>query len=680
MKFDVNAPDNAWLNLVEQDVQSIENPLLNLTEEQKINIHLYIISVFRNPKYFAWTCKVLFNIELHPQQVVILQELWNRNFPIYIASRGYGKSFLLAIYCTLKCLLVPDSKIVICGAAFRQSKIIFDYMDTIWKNAPLYRSVCSDSSGPSRDVDRCTMRINTSWTTAIPIGTGDKIRGLRAHTVIADEFNSIPVEIFETVIQGFASVSKDPIKNVKLKAKRARLKESGDWKDQDEHIYNKRTSNQIILAGTAGYDFEPFAQYWKRQRQMITGRGEEGLEISDDLKSLPKKALSIVRIPYDLVPLGFMDEDIMARAKATTHSGTFAMEYGASFAKDSQGFFKKTLIESCVASDNNVMSANWPAWCSMPFSPITSGNQSLKYVYGIDPASEVDNFAITVLEVHENHSRVVYCWTTNRKDWQNRKRIGITDTDDYYSFCVRKIRDLMLVFPCARLGIDSQGGGIQIAEGLRDKDKMKKNEVAVLPFIDKDRPQDTDSLPGLHIIEFINFASAEWTSNANHGLRKDMEDKFLLFPRFDPISLGLVTEQDKVNFERLKNQIGESEALKLYDTLEDCTIEIEELKAELVTIQVTRTPNGREKFDTPEFKMATGKKGRIRKDRYSALLIANAISRNIIREVPRPIYTTAGMAANYSKESKNREDQPLYMGRDALSKYKNSSIKVIKKQ
>ena len=58
-------------------------------------------------------------------------------------------------------------------------------------------------------------------------------------------------------------------------------------------------------------------------------------------------------MPYELLPKGFMDSDQVARSKATVHSGIYQMEYGACFTRDSQGFFKRTLIESCVVSDQN---------------------------------------------------------------------------------------------------------------------------------------------------------------------------------------------------------------------------------------------------------------------------------------------------------------------------------------
>jgi hypothetical protein len=688
--YDVESYEYAWLRLKKEDVKGIENPLLNLTEWQQNNFHLHILKILRNPKYLHWTVKQILNIDLLPEQVVILQELWDKAFPMYIASRGFGKSFLLAVYATLRCLLVPGSKIVIVGAAFRQSKVIFEYMDVIWRNAPILRSLCNDASGPRRDVDRCTIKVNDSWTIAVPLGDGTKIRGLRAHTIIADEFNSIPVEIYETVVAGFAAVSKDPAGNVKEAAKRKAMQAAGVWDEAKEEEYQERHKNQSILSGTAGYDFEPYADYWRKYKATIKSRGdmrkvaEDGENMSEDIpdymKRLNWKEFAIIRMPYELIPEGFMDDQQVSRSRATMHSGIYLMEYGACFAKDSQGFFKRTLIESCVANEKNIGKDFWPNYCPQPFDVVTRGREDRKYVFGIDPASEVDNFAIIVIELHENHQRLVYSWTTNKKDFQTRKKLGYTDVDDYYGFCVRKIRDLMQSFPCVRIGIDSQGGGYAIGEGLRDPGKMREdlNEQAILPIIDEKKEKDTDRLPGLHILEYINFASAEWTSGANHGLRKDMEDKFLLYPRFDQLTLGLISAQDEIRFKKLKDQIGDSAALKLYDTLEDAVMDIEDLKMELSTIMVTRTASGREKFDTPEIKLGTGKKGRMRKDRYSALIIANMIGRSMHREVPNPSYSVIGRVAGNSA-GKGQKDDRMYYGQEWASGYTPASVRIVKR-
>jgi hypothetical protein len=524
---------------------------------------------------------------------------------------------------------------------------------------------------------------------AVPLGDGSKIRGLRAHTIIADEFNSIPVDIYETVVAGFTAVSANPTDNVKVAAQRKKLRETGDWNEQMEQGYQDRQSNQSIIAGTCGYGFEHFASYWKKYKSTIQSKGDfkqAAAAAGDDLDEVPEymqrldwKAFSVIRIPYELIPEGFMDDQQVARARATMHNGIYQMEYGACFTSDSQGFFKRSLIEGCVAHDRNCEDHSWPTtWCPDPFDPMSRGSQGRQYVFGIDPASEQDNFALVIIELHPEHNRLVYTWTTNKKDFQSRKRIGLTDDNDYYSFCCRKIRELYKVFPCVGIGIDSQGGGYAIAEGLRDSDKILEGERPILPIIEEKKEKDTDGLAGDHVIELVNFASAQWTSQANHGLRKDMEDKVLLFPRFDTLSLSLLSEKDKISFNQLRDKVGESNALRLYDTLEDCVMEVEELKNELVTVVMSVTPAGRERFDTPEIKLETGKKGRMRKDRYSALVIGNMLARQMQREIPPPIYSNIGTVIKPG-DFKTDPSNKMYVGQQWMEGIDQNVCFVIKR-
>ena len=119
IQYNVDSPEYAWLNLTKADIKDIKNPLVGLTPKQRDNLHLHVLKLMSNPDYFQWTVKKILNVDLLPEQVVIMRELWTKAFPMYIASRGFGKSFLLAVYCILRCLLIPETKIVIVGAAFR---------------------------------------------------------------------------------------------------------------------------------------------------------------------------------------------------------------------------------------------------------------------------------------------------------------------------------------------------------------------------------------------------------------------------------------------------------------------------------------------------------------------------------------------------------------------------------
>ena len=627
--------EDAWLGLGDLSLLDItRNPMINRSEKNIENPDLHLVRLLRDPHYIGSTCKILFNIELHPMQVLILQEFWIRSFPMYIASRGWGKSFLLALYSLLRCTFFPGTKIVIVGAAFRQSKIIFEYMETMWRNSPILRSIYNgNDDGPRRDVDRCTIRLGDSWTIAVPMGDGSKIRGLRAHIIIADEFASISPDIYETVVSGFAAVSASPIQNVKEQAKRAAMLEAGLWNDELEML-NTKMGNQAIISGTADYSFKHFANYWNRYKGIIESKGNkqklEELFKGEIPDNFSWKDYSIIRIPYELIPKGFMDDKQVSRAKATIHTGIYNMEYGACFTADSNGFFKRSLIESCVVSEQNPTVIN-----STPiiFDPITTGNSSKQYVYGVDPASEQDNFSIIILEVYQDHARIVYCWTTNRTNFKDRQKTGLVKEYDFYGFCARKIRNLMKTFPCSRIGMDAQGGGVAIEEALHDPSKLEEGETLLWPIINYDKSKDTDGQTGQHLIELVQFAKADWTSQANHGLRKDLEDKTLLFPRFDALTLGLALDSEG------KDILGTDLTDNLYDTLSECILEIEELKNELTTIVMTQTstgPNARDRWDTPEVKMPNGKKGRLRKDRYSSLIIANMLARQM-RYTLRPV-------------------------------------------
>jgi hypothetical protein len=354
---------------------------------------------------------------------------------------------------------------------------------------------------------------------------------------------------------------------------------------------------------------------------------------------------SIIRLPYELVPKGFMDDKVISRAMATTHTGIFEKEYGTIFTKDSTGFFKRSLIESCVANEKNVESAYWPKeTCPDVFDVSLRGQSNRQYILAVDPASESDSCAIVVIELHDSHSRIVYCWTTNRRTHRALVKEGMTQEDDFYGFCARKIRQLMGVFEVICIGMDAQGGGIAIMEALHDKDKLLPGEQKIWPVVNDDKKQDTDYERGLHMLEMIQFANYEWTHTANHGMRKDLEDRALLFPRFDPITIERAIAEDNIRVQRFEAE-NPNRTLKLYDTLEDAVMEIEELKNELTTIVHVQAGSGimgKEKWDTPETKMISGKKGRLRKDRYSALVIANMLARQMRRTFAPISYENIG--------------------------------------
>jgi len=679
-KYKIHRPDSivddAWLGLGNLDGIEINNPLLGRTQDDLENIGLHELRVMRDPQYLAFAAKVLCDIDVFPEQAAVLQELWTRPFPMVIASRGFSKTFTLALFSTLKCALVPGTKIIGIGSSFRQSRVIYEYMEKIWRDSPVLRSVCTQSSGPRQVVDRCTVRINDSSAIFIPLGNGDKIRGLRANIILADEYASIPPDVFETVVRGFAAVSASPVEKVKATAKKEALMKLGRWDAYQESMFQKQTlGNQCIITGTADYSFMHFAETWRKYYVYVKSEGKIDKMVklpNGEVKTLrdyfpegvPKafdhRHYSIIRVPYELIPKGFMDDKMVASAKANSNKGVYLREYGACFPDDSDGFFRRSLIESCVATDKNpIQLPSGGVW----FDATVAGNPGCKYVYGIDPAAEQDNFTIVILELREDHTRIVYGWSTNISDFQKRKKAGLVAENDYYGFCARKVRNLMKVFPTEDIALDAQGGGRAVLEAFHDKSKLEHGEHFLCPtnrILNPEKELPTDVEPGKHIVHMCQFANFDFTSGGNHGLRKDFEDKVLLFPRFDPVTLEISSMKDM-------NMAQDLGVKQLYDTLEDCVLEIEALKDELCTIVLTRTGTGvnsRDRWDTPETTTAEGKKGRLRKDRYSALVMANYVARSIHRSPASPAYSVIGGFSHQLKAKSEFESKNMYQGPD----------------
>ena len=619
-------------------------PDKNLFDFQSEEPHVELLKVIRNPEFFYFTCKYILNVHLSPFQVVILQKMWHHIFPMLIASRGAGKSFLLGIYCLLYSLIHQGRKVVITGAGFRQSKFVFDYMETVWRNAPILRNILylpgEKRFGSSKDPDKWEFILGHSRVTAIPVGTGDKIRGQRANCVIAEEFSSMVPDIYEKVIAPFAAVNASPVEAARNRAKVEKLKEWNEWSEQQQELYEgSKSVNQSIISGTADYAFLHFGQYFKRYKAIIESRGDkEKLKAISTSKpdneenenDLPNwKDFCIIRIPYDLLPKDYLNKESVGRSKSVISNLNFLMEYGAVFPEDSDEFFRRSVIESCVT--NSPING-------YKFAATLFGNPGLRYVYGIDPASESARFSISILEIHPDHRRLVYAWTTNRQEHGVKSREGLVTDNDFYAYCGRKIRSLMKIFPCEHIALDSQGGGVAVLEALHNKKNLEEGEVPIWMLRGdhnlgngKDNPSDDEF--GLHIIEMVNMADAEYTNMANHGLKKDMEDKILLFPYIDTVALGIQFEADN---------IAEKTGKKVFDTLEDCVWEIEETKKELTSIVHSKTPTGRDNWSTPEIKLPNSKKGRAQKDRYSSLLMANAAARRLSFIVPAVAYKAAG--------------------------------------
>lgn len=509
---------------------------------------------------------------------------------------------------------------------------IKQFFDTFQDDSPFFKKLLelSDPNIYYDEIVSITDSESSTYDLHVPIeheycangffSHNSKIRGMRANIILNDEFSAIPEEIFNVVVQGFGVVQSSPVEKVKNAAIMRRLKEEGLLTPEMTTLYKLgMAGNQIVYSGTAWYDFNHFARYFKKWHKIISSKGRDESVFNNE-EGIPEgfdwHDYGILRIPYTKLPKDYLDAAIVAQAKATLSHSQFMREYECIFVSDSDGFFKRSIIEAATT--------NKPIPTSdgklIQFAAARSGDQERAYVIGVDPAADKDNAAISVIEMHTDHRRIVYCWTTNRKRYTSYKkeaeRSGVHLDGEYYRYIAKKIRQLMRVFNTERIVMDKNGGGIAIAECLSSEDSLIGNEAPIYEIINPDEPKSNDMKVGLHILELLK-PTQDLNVEANHGLLKDLQDKVLLFPKFDTVEVEKAIIKD-----------GDTSSLD-GDSYEEILEEIEELKNEMTLITVTPSSVlGKEIFDLPKTKGESAPKGYMRKDRYSALLYANYYARN----------------------------------------------------
>lgn len=448
--------------------------------------------------------------------------------------------------------------------------------------------------------------------------------------ILLDETASINESIFETVIRPFAAVHANPEERVYVEEFCSRLKKIGAHDDiVDKILAMQGYGNQIVLSGTASFEFNHFFKHYQSYRMITESRGnidviKKAMEIrsrvsgdqfsrmsKEELKTLAKgwKNYAVFRMPYDEVPRGFLDAEVVANDKATFSIARFDMEYSCIFRKDSDGYIKRSIIEDATPRGDD------------SFSIELYGEPGREYVMGLDPAKFNDNFGLVVLKITPTGYNVVYADAWTGKDTP---------------VSAKKIRDVFRRFNIVRIAIDQGGGGEAVAETLRDPKHCEDDELPLYPV--REQIQDKRMLGdnALFILDVVKWSSS-WIALTAPALEGDIQHHRLLFPTHP------VIEDIYAQYERraLKGQrkIREDEAITITDVVfgketEDFEIvkigiwdNIQAMIDETCAIERTVTPGGVEKFELPSLTEQPEGMDIRRRDRFSALVLATYAAR-----------------------------------------------------
>ena len=467
----------------------------------------------------------LLNIKLSDIQKVVLKTMWTKTYVMSIMCRGAGKTFINGVFACLKCMLYPGHRVGLLAPTFRQSKFMFDECDGLWKRSPIFQNATIKK--PTHQSDNCYIEFKSvagrpgSKIQAVPLGDGTKIRGSRFFSIICDEFPHIPPEIFNQVIRPMAATVADPMENVERLKRDRELVEAGLLSESD--LDNKKVANQILITSSGYFTFNHMYDLYKIYKQeMLSGNDK----------------YAVFRIPYEMLPEGFLDEDNINSARKEMSSLEFSMEYEAAFIPDTDGFYKASLLESC--KDVN-------------YGPQVAGDAGKSYILGVDPARSEDSFAIVIAEIG-NPARVVHAIEYQKETFPKMAAV---------------LEDLCLAFNVQSIYMDAGGGGLAIKDILAENPRSLPGG----PILD---PEDEahQQRTGRHILTMCNFGT-EFISDSNFAALRLLEHREILFP--SPPQDTKPREADEISWATITRMLQQMQ-----------------------TIVITETPTGKIHFDVPK--------------------------------------------------------------------------------
>lgn len=250
--------------------------------------------------------KELLRIKLALPQAMSLKMMNDYNLHVFIASRGYGKTFVTACYVVFRAICYPGSKIVLASGTVAQANLVIRVIQ---------RELMDMSKLLGREIKDITMSNDSgnitfeNGSTIDAVASRDSARGNRSDVLICDEFRIIEKLIHDQVLFPINSESRNP-KCVR--------------KDKYKHLRNEIPSKFIYMS-SGWYEY-----HWA-YKQLYDAVGQF---ISDD------KVGSAISIPYQFaIKDNISNKDYFQSAfeRIGEDESSWAMEYQAKFFNQKEG-------------------------------------------------------------------------------------------------------------------------------------------------------------------------------------------------------------------------------------------------------------------------------------------------------------------------------------------------------
>lgn len=150
-----------------------------------------------------------FHITLKLFQIILLVMMDRCATFVLIACRGIGKSFLCAVFCCVRCILYPGSKVCVSSGTRGQSiNILEKILQELLPNSPELANEIDMSKTQINGTNAILVFKNGSYIKVVT--ASDSGRGNRAHILLLDEFRMIKKDIIDTILKKFQASPRHP--------------------------------------------------------------------------------------------------------------------------------------------------------------------------------------------------------------------------------------------------------------------------------------------------------------------------------------------------------------------------------------------------------------------------------------------------------------------------------------
>ncbi len=512
----------------------------------------------------------------------------------------HHNSWLIAVYCVLASILCPNSHICLISSNFRSSRRILENADRMTrdKKASLLRQCFPFDMRRGNDIFEWKLS-NNSRVFALPLSTGEGLRGTRATICIVDEGLLISREIQEVIIRPFLTAKQNFQEERDIREAEDYLIKEGAITEKDRMSFPR---NKYMVFSSASYQFEYLYEMYASAIEYIR-------KPPTDSDNPPRQF--VFRASYELLgDKSFIEKTQidLARSNHGENSEYFKKEYRGLFSEGGDSYFNPKKMHECTVEDGE--------------SPCTQicGDKEVKYLLSIDPsysaAKSSDFFAMSVHMLIPEERRIVLVHTYAKAG---------AEIKDHFIYLSYLLTHFNIVFTM----IDDSG--TEFIHGFNESVVAKANNLK-LQFL----TADFDN--GENYAQEISIGKREYNITAK---------KFVYGQRFNTDSIRRMNEHLQNCIEGKKvwfaSKAARNKNLDKYmaidlpfdfkdkndkkfgkiEFIEDQDNWIKETKAQTALIEIKVNPMGSIQFDLPQNLRRSDSPNRARKDCYTTLMMAN---------------------------------------------------------